>query len=98
MIAIFMRSYSKMVILNNGVKKNIIRMMPMHAYPFGNIRFRFINKFSGGSFFSGRFVGIQANDKRKCRFDDDVDIHNYTLDQLQAYYTNQTYVYNDNDE
>ena len=52
MIAIFMRSYSKMVILNNGVKKNIIRMMPMHAYPFGNIRFRFINKFSGGSFFS----------------------------------------------
>ena len=34
----------------------------------------------------------------KCKFDEDVDIHNYTLDQLQAYSTNQTSVYNCNGE
>ena len=44
--------------------------------PIGDIKFRFIKKFSGGSFFSGQVVGIQSNDKRKCKFDDDGDIHN----------------------
>ena len=32
MMAIFMRFYSKMVILKNGAKNNMIRMLPMHAY------------------------------------------------------------------
>ena len=32
-MAIFMRFYSKMVILNNGAKTNMIIMLPMHAYP-----------------------------------------------------------------
>ena len=66
--------------------------------PVGNIRFRFIKKFSGGSFFSGRVFAIQSNDKRKCNFDEDGDIHNYTLNQLQAYSTKQTSVYNENYE
>ena len=64
--------------------------------PIGNIGFRFIKKFSGGYFFSGQVVGIQSNDKRKCKFDEYGDIQNYTLDQQQAYSTKQTYVYNDN--
>ena len=33
--------------------------------PIGDAGFRFIKKFAGGSFFSGRVVGIQSNDKRK---------------------------------
>ena len=64
--------------------------------PISNFIFRFIKNFAVKSFFSGRVVGIQSNYKRKCRFDEDGDIHNYTLDQLQAYSTKQTYVYNDN--
>ena len=43
-------------------------------------------------------MGIQSNDKRKYKFDEDGDIHNYTLGHLQAYFTKHTYVYNDNDE
>ena len=65
--------------------------------PIGNIRYRFIKNFSGGSFFSGWVVGIQSNNKRKCKFDEYGDIHNYTLNQLQAYSTKQTAVYNGND-
>ena len=66
--------------------------------PIGNVRFRFINKFSGGYIFNGRVVDIQSNGKRKCKFDENGDIHNYTLNQLQDYSTNHTAVYNDNDE
>ena len=33
MMAIFMKFYSKMVILKNGAKTNIIIMLTMHAYP-----------------------------------------------------------------
>ena len=36
--------------------------------PIGHAKFRFMKKFSGGYFFSGRFFGIQSNDKRKCKF------------------------------
>ena len=64
----------------------------------GDIILRFINNFAGGSFFSGQVAGIQSNEKRKCKFDEDVYIHNYTLYKLQAYSTNQTVVYNDNDK
>ena len=32
-MAIFMIFYSKMVILNNGTKTNMIRMLPIYAYP-----------------------------------------------------------------
>ena len=32
-MAIFMRFYSKMVILKNGAKTNMIKMVPIHAYP-----------------------------------------------------------------
>ena len=32
-MAIFMIFYSKMVILNNGANTNMIRIMPMYAYP-----------------------------------------------------------------
>ena len=97
-MGIFMIFYSEMLILKNGANTNMIRMLPMHAYPFGNIGFRFMKKISVRSFFIGRVVGIQSNEKRKCKFDEDGDIHNYTLDQLQAYSINHTYVYNDNDE
>ena len=31
-MAIFMRFYSKMDILKDGAKTNMIRMLPMHAY------------------------------------------------------------------
>ena len=62
-----------------------------------DVGFRFIKNFSGRSFFSVLVVGIQSNDKRKWKFDEDVYIHNYTLNQPQAYYTNQTAVYNSND-
>ena len=34
----------------------------------GDDEFSFIKKFSGGYFFSVRVVGIQSNDKRKCKF------------------------------
>ena len=33
MMTIFMRFYSKMAILKNGTKRNMIRMLTMHAYP-----------------------------------------------------------------
>ena len=36
--------------------------------PIGDSIFKFIKKFSGGLFFSGRVDGIQSNDKRKCNF------------------------------
>ena len=32
-MAIFMRFYSKMAIIKNGYKKNMIRILPMHEYP-----------------------------------------------------------------
>ena len=32
-IAIFMRLYLKMAILKNSAKTNMMRMLPMHAYP-----------------------------------------------------------------
>ena len=48
----------------------------------GYLGFSFIKKFSGRYFFSGRVFGIQSNDKRKCKFDEDGDIHNYTLNNL----------------
>ena len=32
-MAIFMRFYSNMKILDNGAKKNMMRMLPMNAYP-----------------------------------------------------------------
>ena len=60
--------------------------------PSGNVEFRFINKFSDGCFFSGRVVGVQYNDKRKCKFDEDGDIHNYILYRLKYYSTNHTAV------
>ena len=34
---------------------------------------------------------------RKCKFDEDGDIQNYTLDHLKAYSTKQKTVYNDNE-
>ena len=30
---IFIRFYSKMAIMNNGAKTNMIRMLQIHAYP-----------------------------------------------------------------
>ena len=36
--------------------------------PIGDSGFRFIKKFDGGSFFSGRVVLIKSNDKRKYKF------------------------------
>ena len=66
--------------------------------PIGNIGFRFVDKFSGGSFFGGRVFGIQYNDKRNCKFYEDGDIHNYTLYSMQAYSTKQIDLYNDNEE
>ena len=54
----------------------------------------FIKKLAGGYFFSGQVVGIQSNLKEKCTFDENGYIHNYTHNQLQAYYTNQTALYN----
>ena len=48
--------------------------------------------------FSVRVVSIQFNDKRKQKFDEDEDIHNYTLNHLQDYSTKQTSVQNENDE
>ena len=47
--------------------------------PIGDVGFMFIMKFSGGSFFGGRVVGIQSNDKRKCNFDEGGDIRNYKI-------------------
>ena len=64
--------------------------------PIGDVRFRFTKKFADGSFFSGLVFGIQSNDKHKCKFDEYGDINKYTFDQLQAYSTNQTAVYNYN--
>ena len=57
-----------MVVLKNSAKTNMIRMLTIHACPLERPGFRFIKKFSGRSFLSGRVVGIQSNDKRKCKF------------------------------
>ena len=37
----------------------------------GDIRFRFMKKFSGRSLFSGRVVGIKYNEKYNCKFEED---------------------------
>ena len=66
--------------------------------PIVDVGFRFIKKFARIYFSSGQVVGIQSNEKRKGKFDEDGDIHNYTLNKLQACSTKHTYVYNDNDE
>ena len=81
-----------------GNVERVITINDDTCIPIGDIRFSFIKKFYGGSFFSGQVVGIQSNDKRKCKFDEDGDIHNWTLDHLQAYSAKQTAVYNDNDK
>ena len=66
--------------------------------PIVNVGFRFIKKFAGWSFFSGRVFGSQSNYMCKCKFDENGDPHNYTLDQLQYYYIKHKAVYNDNYE
>ena len=88
--------YLKMTIMNNGAKTSMIRLLPMHAYASATLYLGLRRIFSGEFFSSGRVVGIKPNYKCKCKFDEDGDIHNYTLGQMQSYPTKQTAVYNKN--
>ena len=90
--------YSKMLILNIWRQYKHYKNAADACIPISNIEFRFIRKISSRYFFSGRVVGIKSNDKRKYKFDENGDIHNYTLDQLQAYSTKQTALYNKNNK